>query len=72
MSDEIIGSIVQADAMIIAVAFGFYVSRKTKKLDWYEEHAKEFIQCTKEYNRVVSKIIGNTCLSLRQRCTESA
>lgn len=63
MSDEIISSIIQSVGMIIAVAIGFYVSKKTKKLDWHEEHAKEFMQCTKEYNRTISNMLCNVYLA---------
>ncbi len=56
MSNEIIAAIIQSIAMIVAVVLGFAVTRKTKKIEWYEEQAKAFLVCSRNYSETVSKL----------------
>jgi len=59
MSKEIIAAIIQSIAVIVAVILGFYVTRGTKKLDWWQAQANDFFICSKTYSETVSKIIVN-------------
>ncbi len=61
MSDNILGAIINAIVVIVAVYLAFQFNKKTnvhaRKLGWNETQADDFLKCSRGFNQTVSRIV---------------